>query len=153
MPTLVTSEELLGMAGHESKPTAWMTIDQDRVDRFADATDDHQFIHVDPEKAAMTPLGTTVAHGFLTLSLLPKLFDEIAVMPEGLQMMFNYGLNKVRFPNPVKVGSEVRLRSKIVNATEKGPGRLLVTTRNEVEIRGEEKPAMVAEMLAMFVVG
>ena len=153
MPTLVSREELLKMAGRESPPTSWLEIDQDRVDRFADATDDHQFIHVDPEKAARTPLGTTVAHGFLTLSLVPKLSGEIGVMPEGLLMTFNYGLDKVRFPAPVKVGSEIRLRSKILSVTEKSPGRLLVKTEATIEIRGEEKPAMVADSLMMFVVG
>ena len=141
------------MAGRESEPTSWLTIDQDRVDAFADATDDHQFIHVDPEKAARTPLGTTVAHGLLTLSLLPKLSEQVGVWPEGLLMTFNYGLDKVRFPNPVKVGSEIRMRSKILDVTEKGPGRLLVKTLATMEIRGEEKPGMVAESLMMFVVG
>ncbi len=153
MPTLVSKEEMLGMAGRESEPTAWFAIDQERINLFADATGDHQFIHIDPQKAARTPLGTTVAHGFLTLSLLPMLSAQISVVPEGMAMAFNYGLNKVRFPNPVKVGSEVRLRSKIVDVTEKGPGRILVTTQMNVEIRGEEKPALVAEMLAMLVVG
>lgn len=153
MPTFVSREELMHLAGRESGPTSWFVIDQDRVDRFADTTGDHQFIHVDPEKAARTPLGTTVAHGFLTLSLLPMLSEEIAVMPEGLLMAFNYGLDKVRFPNPVKVGSEVRLRSKIVDVREKGPSRILVKSEATVEIRGEDKPALVAEPLAMFVVG
>ena len=119
MSTFVPKEELLRLAGRESSPTAWLRIDQDRVDAFADATDDHQFIHVDPEKAARTPLGTTVAHGFLTLSLLPMLSQEISVQPEGLQMTFNYGLDKVRFPAPVKVGSEIRLRSRILEVSEK----------------------------------
>ncbi len=152
MPTFVSKEELLQMAGHESEPTSWLLIDQERVNLFADATGDHQFIHVDPVKAAATPLGATVAHGYLTLSLLPALSDEIAVVPEGLAMTFNYGVNKVRFLNPVKVGSEVRLRSKIVDVTEKGPGRFLVTGEATVEIRGEEKPALVAETLLMHVV-
>ena len=141
------------MIGRESEPTAWLTIDQDRVDAFADATDDHQFIHVDPEKAARTPLGTTIAHGYLTLSLLPMLSQEIDVVPQGLVMAFNYGVNKVRFPSPVKVGSQVRLRVKILDVTEKGPGRILVKTQATMEIRGEEKPGMVAESLMMFVVG
>ena len=153
MPTFVSKEELLRMAGRESGPTAWLKIDQDRVDRFADATGDHQFIHVDPERAARTPLGTTVAHGYLTLSLLPLLSAEIAVQPRGMRMAFNYGVNRVRFPNPVKVGSEIRLRSKILDVVEKSPGRILVTAEATVEIRGEDKPALVAETLTMFVVG
>ena len=141
------------MAGRESGPTSWLRIDQQRVDLFADATGDHQFIHVDPEKAARTPLGTTIAHGYLTLSLLPMLSEEIAVVPEGLAMTFNYGVNKVRFLNPVKVGSEVRLRSRILDVVEKGPGRILVTGQATVEIRGQEKPALVAETLLLHVVG
>ena len=153
MPTFVSKEELLRLAGRESGPTAWLKIDQDRVDRFADATGDHQFIHVDPERAARTPLGTTVAHGYLTLSLLPLLSAEIAVQPRGMRMAFNYGVNRVRFPNPVKVGSEIRLRSKILDVVEKSPGRILVTAEATVEIRGEDKPALVAETLTMFVVG
>ena len=153
MPTFVSKEELLRMAGRESGPTAWLAIDQDRVDRFADATGDHQFIHVDPEQAARTPLGTTVAHGYLTLSLLPMLSAEIAVLPRDLRMAFNYGVNRVRFPTPVRVGSEIRLRSKILDVAEKSPGRVLVTAEATVEIRGEAKPAMVAETLTMYVVG
>ncbi len=153
MPTFVSREELLSMAGRESEPTAWLAIDQERVNQFADATGDHQFIHVDPEKAARTPLGGTVAHGYLTLSLLPKLAQEIAVMPEGMAMAFNYGVDKVRFPSPVRVGSEIRLRSKVTDVTEKGPGRILVKAQATVEIRGQEKPALVAETLSMFVVG
>ena len=153
MPTFVPKAELLAMAGRESEPTAWLAIDQQRVDLFAGATGDHQFIHVDPEKAARTPLGGTVAHGYLTLSLLPMLAEEIAVMPEGMVMAFNYGVNKVRFPSPVPVGSEIRLRSKILHVTEKSPGRILVTALATVEIRGGEKPALVAETLSMFVVG
>ena len=153
MATVVTKGELLGMAGRESEPTSWFTIDQDRVDQFADATGDHQFIHIDPEKAARTPLGGTVAHGYLTLSLLPMLSEEIVVLPQGLLMAFNYGLNKLRFPNPVRVGSEVRLRTKVLDVTEKSPGQILVTAAATVEIRGEEKPGLVAETLSMFVVG
>lgn len=148
----VPKEELLKMAGHRREPSPWLRIDQERVDRFADATDDHQYIHVDPDKAARTPFGGTVAHGFLTLSLLPFLSRETAVLPENLVMAVNYGLNKVCFPQPVKVGSEVRLHSKILDVTDKGNGRLLLTTEATVEIRGEAKPALVAETLAMFVV-
>ena len=152
MPTLVSPEQLLGMAGQESEPSSWTVIDQQRINLFADATGDHQFIHVDPEKAARTPLGATVAHGYLTLSLLPMMSEEIAVVPEGMAMAFNYGVDKVRFPSPVKVGSQIRMRSKVLEVTEKGPGRILVKSAMTVEIRGEEKPAMVAETLFMYVV-
>jgi len=145
----VSASELLDMVGWESPPGAWMTIDQERIDRFADATLDHQFIHVDAERAAATPLGGTVAHGFLTLALLPHLSKDIAPRPEGLRMAFNYGLNKVRFPRPVRVGSEVRLHWKILGARQR-LGRILVTAKATIEIRGEAKPAMVAETLTMF---
>lgn len=153
MPTLISRDELLQMAGHESEPSAWLEVDQARVNLFADATGDHQFIHIDPEKAAQTPLGSTVAHGFLTLSLLPMLAQEVALTPEGLLMAFNYGVDKVRFPSPVKVGSEVRLRSQVLEVTEKGLGRILVRSQATVEIRGEEKPGLVAETLTMYIVG
>lgn len=148
----VSKEEFMGLAGHEAVSSTWLEVDQDRINQFADATNDHQYIHVDPGRAAQTPMGTTIAHGFLTLSLLPYLSEEIAVVPDSYKMVFNYGLNKVRFMSPVKVGAEVRLRSKILGVTEKQPGRLLVATESAVEIRGEERPALVAETLAMFVV-
>lgn len=152
MPT-VSKEELLRMAGTAVEPSAWLRIDQDRINLFADATGDHQYIHIDPEKASKTPFGATIAHGFLSLSLLPHLSEEVAVRPEGVHMVINYGLNKVRFLQPVKVGSEVRLVSKIADVVEKKPGHILITTEAAVEIRGEEKPALVAEMLLMYVVG
>ncbi len=153
MPRIVPKEELLRMAGTAAEPSAWLKIEQDRIHLFADATGDHQYIHVDAEKAAKTPFGSTIAHGFLSLSLLPHLSEEVAIVPEGLVMGINYGLNKVRFLQPVKVGSEVRLLSKIIDVREKKPGHVLVTAEATVEIRGEEKPALVAETLALYVVG
>lgn len=153
MPRLVPKEELLALSGVESESSDWFEVDQERIDRFADATEDHQFIHVDPEKAAQTPFGSTIAHGYLTLSLLPRLLQDTAIMPEGTAMGINYGLNKVRFLQPVKAGSEVRAHSTTLGAVEKGGGRVLVTSEVTVEIRGEDRPALVAETLAMFVVG
>ena len=153
MPTYVPPEQLLEMAGHESGPSDWLTVEQERIDRFADATEDHQFIHVDPERAAATPLGSTIAHGFLTLSLLPRLNDELMVMPEGTLMTFNYGLDKVRFLQPVKSGRRLRLRSKILEVTAKSGGRILLKSEAKVEIEGEAKPAVIAETLYLFVVG
>ena len=153
MPTFVPAEKLLEMAGHEAGPSEWLVVDQERIDRFADATEDHQFIHVDPERAAATPLGSTIAHGFLTLSLLPRLNDELAVMPEGMQMAFNYGLDKVRFLQPVRSGSRVRLRNRILEVKAKSGARILVKSEARVEIEGEEKPALIAETLYLFVVG
>lgn len=152
MPEIVPKEEFLALAGRELSPSSWLEIDQERVNLFADATGDHQFIHVDPEKAARTPLGGTIAHGLLSLSLLPPLSLEQGVSPEGMVMAFNYGYNKVRFLQPLRVGSTVRMHSKILNVREKEPGRLLVTAEVTLEIKGSEKPALVAESLAMYVV-
>ncbi len=151
MPDTISKADLLGMTDWESPPGEWMTIDQERVNQFADATLDHQFIHVDPERAAQTPLGGTVAHGFLTLALLPHLSKDIVPIPEGLKMAFNYGLNKVRFPRPVMVGSEVRLRWKVLSIKQR-LGNIVVTAEAKVEVRGERKPALTAETITMFVV-
>ncbi len=137
--------------GTEETPGEWHTVDQDQINRFADATGDHQFIHVDPERAAQTPFGTTVAHGFLTLSLLPFLQASIpAADPagyQGLAMGVNYGLNKVRFPNPVKVDSRVRARRTLSSVDLVGPNAVQLTQKVIVEIEGETKPACAAEFL------
>lgn len=152
MPQWVPKESLLAMAGRELGPSSWLEIDQDRIDRFADATLDRQFIHVDPARAARTPFGATIAHGFLSLSLLPYLSDEHAVAPEGTTMAINYGLDKVRFLQPVRVGSRVRLHSKITAVEEKSRGRILVRAEATLEIEGEARPALVAETLSMYFV-
>ena len=153
MSRSVSKEELLTMAGQEMEPSSWFPVDQDRVNQFADATNDHQWIHVDEAKAAHTPFGGTIAHGLLSLSLLPALASEKTIAPEGLVMAFNYGYNKVRFLNPVRVGSEVRLHSKIIDVREKEPGRVLVTSEVQLEIQGVDKPALIAESLVLYVVG
>jgi len=153
MAKVVSREELLAMAGMDLGTSAWLLVDQARINLFADATGDHQFIHVDPEKAAETLFGSTIAHGFLSLALIPHLSEETTVVPEGLRMAVNYGLNKVRFLQAVKVGSEVRLSSKILEVSEKKPGRIMVTSEATVEIKGEEKPALIAETVAMYIVG
>ena len=114
--------QLKDYVGKELGRSEWLTIDQARINLFAEATGDHQFIHVDPVKAAQTPFGSTIAHGFLTLSLIPKLMEDILVVPEGLKMVVNYGLDSVRFIQPVKVGSRVRLKVELTDATEKNPG-------------------------------
>ncbi len=151
MAKTVSIDELQSRIGGEPLVSDWYLVDQDRIDRFADATDDHQFIHVDPERAAQTPLGATIAHGFLTLALLPKLYEELAVAPEGTVLAFNYGLDRVRFLQPVKAGSRIRLVSKLLRVQERNGGRVLVKAEATVEIEGEERPAMVAETLSMFV--
>ena len=151
MGQTVSKEAYLAMQGEEMAAGSWFHIDQARINQFADATGDHQFIHVDTERAAATPFGTTIANGFLSLSLLPHLNAEISVKPENVAMQINYGLNKVRFINPVKVGSDVRVRNKILSIEEKGPGRLLITTEVTMDIKGEERPAFIAETLTMTV--
>jgi acyl dehydratase len=137
--------------GQELGITDWVVIDQDRIGRFADCTGDHQWIHVDVERAANEgPFGGTIAHGFLCLSLLAPAQTSIVVTPDAAQVL-NYGLDRVRFMAPVKAGSRVRTRVHLLSAEDKGPGRLLIKTKNTVEIEGEEKPALVAEMLVLLV--
>ena len=147
---LVPAEKLVDYVGQEIGSSEWFEVDQDRIDMFADATLDHQFIHVDTEKA--TPLfGSTIAHGFLSLSLVPHLTSQAVLAPENLKMVFNYGLDKVRFINPVNVGSKVRTHSKCLSVDDKGDGRYLMKTEVTMEIEGIDKPAYVAETLSMFV--
>ena len=147
---LVPAEKLVDYVGQEIGSSDWFEVDQDRIDMFADATLDHQFIHIDSEKA--TPLfGSTIAHGFLSLSLVPHLTSQAVLAPENLKMVFNYGLDKVRFINPVNVGSKVRTHSKCVSVDDKGDGRYLMKTEVTMEIEGVEKPAYIAETLSMFV--
>ena len=140
--------ELSQYVGKELGRSAWLTIDQ-RINLFAEATGDFQFIHVDPEKAAKTPFGGTIAHGFLTLSLIPKLIEDILVLPQGLKMVVNYGLDSVRFIQPVKVDSQVRLKVDLAEVTEKKPGQWLLKAIATLEIEGEEKPAYIAESLSL----
>ena len=147
---LVPAEKLVDYVGQDIGSSDWFEVDQDRINMFADSTLDHQFIHVDTEKA--TPLfGSTIAHGFLSLSLLPHLTSQAVLAPENLKMVFNYGLDKVRFINPVNVGSKVRTHSKCVSVDDKGDGRYLMKTEVTMEIEGVEKPAYIAETLSMFI--
>ena len=141
--------ELSQYVGKELGRSAWLKIDQQRINLFAEATGDFQFIHVDPEKAAKTPFGSTIAHGFLTLSLIPKLIEDILILPEGLKMVVNYGLDSVRFIQPVKVDSQVRLKVDLAEVTEKRPGQWLLKAIATLEIEGEEKPAYIAESLSL----
>ena len=147
---LVPAEKLVDYVGQEIGTSEWFEVDQERINQFADTTLDHQFIHVDPEKAA--PLfGSTIAHGFLSLSLIPHLTSQAVLAPENLKHVFNYGLDKVRFINPVNVGSKVRTLSKVVSVDDKGDGRYLMKTEITMEIDGVDKPAFVAESLSMFI--
>lgn len=141
--------ELSQYAGKELGHSEWVKIDQQRINLFAEATGDFQFIHVDPEKAAETPFGSTIAHGFLTLSLIPKLIEDILVLPQGLKMVVNYGLDSVRFIQPVKVDSRVRLKVTLAEVVEKKPGQWLLKAIATLEIEGEEKPAYIAESLSL----
>ena len=150
MLKIVNPSEIDSVLGTEVGVSVWVTIDQERIDKFADATMDHQFIHVDPEQA--TPVfGSTIAHGFLSLSLLPHLTSQAVLAPQNLKMVFNYGLDKVRFINPVNVGAKVRTHSKCVSVDDKGDGRYLMKTEVIMEIEGVEKPAYIAETLSMFI--
>ena len=147
---LVPAEKLVDYVGKEIGTSEWFEVDQERINQFADTTLDHQFIHVDPEKA--TPLfGSTIAHGFLSLSMIPHLTSQAVLAPENLKHVFNYGLDKVRFINPVNVGSKVRTLSKVVSVDDKGDGRYLMKTEITMEIDGVDKPAFVAESLSMFI--
>ncbi len=151
--TIVKPEELDSYIGKSLKPSEWLVIDQERINKFADATMDQQFIHVDPEQA--TPVfGSTIAHGFLSLSLVAGIpFEqEIGMVLEGTKIGLNYGLDKVRFLSPVPVNSEVRIHMKCIDITEKNPGQYLLKTEVTMEIKGVEKPAFIAETLSMFIV-
>jgi len=141
--------ELKDYVGKELGRSEWLTIDQERINLFAEATGDFQFIHVDPVKAAQTPFGSTIAHGFLSLSLMPKLMEDILVLPEGVKMVVNYGLDSVRFIQPVKVNSKVRLKVDMVEVTEKKPGQWLLKSTATLEIEGSDKPAYIAEPLSL----
>jgi acyl dehydratase len=138
--------------GQELGVSEWMTIDQERINHFADFTGDHQWIHVDVERAKRESLfGTTIAHGYLTLSLAAALSMELGIIPAGVSQALNYGLDKVRFLAPVKSGSRVRDRVVLLAAEPQGKGRLLLKFRNTIEIEGETKPALIADALSLLV--
>ncbi len=147
--TVTTIDELRDLVGKELGVGPWVEITQGRVNAFADATGDHQFIHVDPERAATTPFGGTIAHGFLTLSLLPMLTQGREGVQLDLQpkMVLNYGLNRVRFITPVKVGARIRLRTVLQAVDEVSPSVYQLAYGQTIEIEGGERPAMVAESL------
>lgn len=145
MTTTITLQDLETAAGRDLGTSDWWTVEQKHVDLFADATGDHQWIHVDPEMAKQGPFGTTVAHGYLTLSLLPALMAQVLSV-EGARMGLNYGIDRIRFTNPVPTGSRVRLKAQLIEARRKGDG-ILYKVGVEVEIEGNEKPALVGEVL------
>jgi acyl dehydratase len=148
---MVAKEDLVNHIGTRFDPSDWITLDQERINSFADCTEDHQFIHIDEEKAAQTPFGGTIAHGFLTLSMLARMTEGNGVVPEGVVMGVNYGFDKVRFLSPVRAGKRVRAHFEILDIQPKDGNRFLVKQGVSIEIEGEENPALVAEWLNMFV--
>lgn len=146
--TVTGLDELKKLAGSDLGTSEWIEVTQERVNTFADATGDHQWIHVDPEKAAAGPFGAPIAHGYLTLSLFIPLFTELLDV-QGVTTKVNYGLNKVRFPSPVKVGSRIRLVAKLTDV-EEVPGGVQVTVDGAIEIEGGAKPAAVLQSLSRF---
>lgn len=146
---LLSAEDARTLIGEDVGASDWLLVDQDRVDAFAAVTGDYQFIHVDPAAAAATPFGGTIAHGFLTLSLLASLMPEGAIVLEGIKMGVNYGFEKVRFLQPVRTGKRIRARHRLLSIEDKGAGRFLLKTEVTMEIEGETKPALIAEWLGM----
>ncbi|MDX1492171.1 MAG: MaoC family dehydratase [Pseudohongiellaceae bacterium] len=153
MSQFISLEHAQTLVGKEVGVTDWFEVTQERVNQFAEATGDFQFIHIDEERAkAETPFGGTIAHGFLTLSLLPMFSAQTTTVKiEGTRMSINYGLDKVRFINPVLVGKKIRARYELVSAEEKKPGNVLIKHKVTVEIEGADKPAMIAESLGMAI--
>jgi acyl dehydratase len=146
MTRAIQASELKSLVGQELGTSAWVTIEQERIDTFADATGDHQWIHVEPGRAKDGPFGSTIAHGFLTLSLIPALSWEVYTI-EGARLSVNYGLNKLRFITPVKVGSRVRAHLTLAGVDDVPGDALQVATAVSIELEGAEKPAAVAETL------
>jgi len=151
MAITISREDAKNYIGREVGVSDWLKLEQDRIDAFADATNDHQFIHVDPQAAARTPFGTTIAHGFLTVSLLTDLAAGNGVQLEDAVMVVNYGLNKVRFLAPVKVNDEIRARIVLNDFEEKRSKQFLITVAVTIEIKGQDKPALIAEWLTMAI--
>ena len=153
MTTTIDLESYTALEGREVGVSDWLLVDQAMIDGFATVSGDHQFIHVDPVAAAATPLGGTIAHGFLTLSLISGMSYQAVPMVAGTTMGLNYGLNAVRFLQPVRSGKRVRGRFILAKARERAPGRWQSTFTVTVEIEGETKPALVAEWVTLFVIG
>lgn len=152
MSNVIDPSRLADYVGKEVGLTDWFEIDQQRINRFAEATEDYQYIHVDPDRAAQTPFGSTIAHGFLTLSLLSMFSSNNGgIKLKDAVMSINYGLDKVRFVSPVRVGKRIRARFTLMEASEKQPRRYLLKHKVTVEIEGEDKPALIAEWLGMTV--
>ena len=149
---VVSLDDIRDRIGQEIGVSGWLTMDQKRIDEFAESTEDRQFIHVDPQAAAQTPFETTIAHGFLSLSMLSCMASEVMLIPDSTRMAVNYGLDRVRFIAPVKSGKAIRGRFRLDSIEEKAPGQLLLRHTVTVEIEGEEKPALTAEWLGLLFV-
>jgi acyl dehydratase len=149
--TAPTFEELRGLIGVELGVSDWVTVGQDRIDQFAQCTGDRQWIHVDVEQARRkSPLRTTIAHGYLSLSLIGFFIQDMRILPDNTQGAFNYGIDHVRFLAPVRAGARVRLRTTLLSMEDKGPGQYLMKASNVMEIEGEDGPALVADTLVML---
>ena len=149
MTQTIDKTEIKGYIGYQAEPTPWHTVTQEQINLFADCTLDHQYIHVDPEKAKQTPFGSTIAHGFLSLSMLSHFSASYSLLIKGVVMGINSGFDKVRFVAPVKVDSRVRALAKVIDIEETKPGQFLFKTEVTVEIEGESKPALVAEWVTI----
>lgn len=147
---VATLAEIREKVGQPVGVSSWIEVTQDRIDQFADATEDHQFIHVDPTLAAQTPFGGTIAHGFLSLSLLSRMAADVMMVPDTTKMAVNYGIDRVRFIAPVKSGKRVRGHFTLDAADDKAPGQLLLKHTVTVEIEGEERPALTAQWLGLI---
>ena len=145
----IPKNKMINAVGMNLGPSEWLEVSQQRINEFANCTDDHQFIHVDEEKAKETPFGGTIAHGFLTLSLLAKFSEEIAITPENTVMGMNYGFDKIRFLAPVRSGKRVRMVGEVLNVDRKDENRFLTKISATIEIEGEDTPALVGEFLLM----
>lgn len=149
---LATTENFESFVGQETGTSDWVNLSQDRINKFADVTEDHQFIHIDPEAAAKTPFGGTIAHGFLTLSMLSKMAEGCALGVEGMTHGVNYGFEKVRFINPVHAGKNIRGKFVVKEARQTKPGQYVFTYEITVEIEGNERPALICDWVSMIFV-
>jgi len=150
MPVVILKEKIRDYIGFVCEPTHWHTVTREQVNAFADTTLDHQFIHVDESAAKKTPFGGTIAHGFLTLSMLAHFAETFSVVVDGLTMAMNYGFDKVRFLAPVHVGKAIRAQARIVDIVERRSGQYLIHYHVDIEIRGEDRPALSAQWFAVI---
>ncbi|WP_286267469.1 MaoC family dehydratase [Thalassotalea atypica] len=152
MPTMINKSDINDYIGFQAEPTQWHQVTQEQIDQFADCTRDHQFIHIDPEKAKQTPFGSTIAHGFLTLSMLSHFAEQNTVIIDGFYMGINSGFDKIRFLQPVTVNSRIRSHAKTLEIEEKKPGQYRLKTEVSIEIEGVDTPALIAEWISIQMV-